>query len=130
MNDTNRQQADLELARARKALLAASVLYEHKLYEDCVSRAYYAVLHAARAALATCSVFPKSHTGTKRLFGLHLVKEGLLEKHYAVILTAEQEDREMGDYGIGIEFSADRAQARLEEAQDFVHHIERFVGEA
>lgn len=47
------QKAQKELTRARKALLAAQTLLENQLYEDCVSRAYYAVLHAAKAALAT-----------------------------------------------------------------------------
>jgi len=40
-----------ELARAKKALFAAKTLIEKGLFEDCVSRAYYAVLHAAKAAL-------------------------------------------------------------------------------
>jgi uncharacterized protein (UPF0332 family) len=45
------QKAQKELVRAKKALLAAKMLKENQLYEDCVSRAYYAVLHAAKAAL-------------------------------------------------------------------------------
>jgi uncharacterized protein (UPF0332 family) len=48
MNDSSQK----ELTRAGKALLAAKTLLENQLYEDCVSRAYYAVLHAAKAALA------------------------------------------------------------------------------
>jgi len=47
-----------ELNRAGKALLAAKTLLENQLYEDCVSRAYYAVLHAAKAALVTTGVEP------------------------------------------------------------------------
>ena len=42
--------AQKELARARKASRAAETLLEHQLYEDAVSRAYYAVLHASKAA--------------------------------------------------------------------------------
>jgi uncharacterized protein (UPF0332 family) len=37
-----------ELTRAKKALLASQTLLGKQLYEDCVSRAYYAVLHAAK----------------------------------------------------------------------------------
>ena len=57
MNDISQK----ELARAKKALLAAKTLLENQLYEDCVSRAYYAVLHATKAALATENVTPESH---------------------------------------------------------------------
>jgi len=50
-----------ELTRAKKALLAAKTLLENQLYEDCVSRSYYAVLHAAKAALIMVDVEPESH---------------------------------------------------------------------
>lgn len=129
MNAEYQEQCNLELARARKAFQAAKILYQEELYEDCVSRAYYAVMHAARAALATVSVFPESHTAVRRLFGLHLVKSGFFGKEYSVILTAEQEDREMGDYGIGYAIPQDRVQARLEEAEKFMAGVEVFVKE-
>lgn len=85
-----RQRAQRELDRARKALLAAKILMENQLYEDCVSRAYYAVLHAAKAALATKDIEPVSHKAVKRMFSLYLVKTGKIEKGLAKILTAEQ----------------------------------------
>jgi len=94
MNDLSQK----ELTRAKKALQAAKTLLENQLYEDCVSRAYYAVLHAAKAALVTVGIEPESHHAVRRMFGLHLVKAGKIEKEFAKILTAEQEDREIGDY--------------------------------
>ncbi len=117
------------MERAGKALKAAEVLLDEELYEDCVSRAYYAVLHAARGALLTVPVFPDSHNAVRRLFGLHLVKTGLIEKEYAVILTAEQEDREMGDYGIGLVFPHERALTRLDDARLFLKRIQKFLEE-
>ncbi len=91
------ERAFKELARSKKALLAAKLLIEKDLYEDCVSRAYYAVLHAAKAALALSEVEVDTHKGVRRMFGLHLVKTGKIEREFAKILTAEQEDREIGD---------------------------------
>lgn len=78
-----------ELARAKKALFAAKTLIEKGLFEDCVSRAYYAVLHAAKAALFLVGVESDTHNGVRRMFGLHLVKTGKIEKEFAKILTAE-----------------------------------------
>ena len=51
------------LKRAEKALQAAKNLYEDELYEDSVSRAYYAMYHAAKAALALEGSSPKTHSG-------------------------------------------------------------------
>ena len=119
------QKARRELDRARKALLAAKTLMENQLYEDCVSRSYYAVLHAAKAALATKDIEPVSHNAVKRMFGLHLIKTGEIEKDFAKILTAEQEDRAIGDYDIYIEINQDRALKRVTDAEKFVQRIEK-----
>ena len=116
-----------ELNRAGKALLAAKTLLENQLYEDCVSRAYYAVLHAAKAALVTTGVEPESHSAVRRLFSLHLVKTGKLEKDFAKILTAEQEDREIGDYDIHIEIEQDTAQKRVLDAERFLERIAQYL---
>lgn len=84
------EHAIKELARAKKALLAAKALLEKDLYEDCVSRAYYAVLHASKAALALERVEAETHKAVQRMFGLHLVKTGKIEKEFAKMFTAEQ----------------------------------------
>ena len=123
MNDLSQK----ELTRAKKALLAAKTLLENQLYEDCVSRAYYAVLHAAKAALAMEGVEPQAHRAARRMFGLHLVKTGKIEKDFARILTAEQEDREIGDYDIHIEIEQDTALKRVLDAEKFVQRIEKYL---
>ena len=126
MNDAG-QKDQKELERAKKALLAAKTLLENQLYEDCVSRAYYAVLHAAKAALATKDIEPESHNAVKRMFGLYLIKTGEIEKDFAKILTAEQEDRAIGDYDIYIEINQDRALKRVTDAEKFVERIEKYL---
>ena len=116
-----------ELNPAKKALLAAKTLLQNQLYEDCVSRAYYAVLHAAKAALVEIGVEPESHRAVRKMFGLHLVKTGKIEKDFASILTAQQEDREIGDYDIHIEIEQDTAEKRVLDAEDFILRIEKFL---
>lgn len=81
MNKAAARQAAKELKRAGKALMAARALLEHELFEDCISRSYYAVLHAAKAALTITGVTARSHHGVRSMFGLHIVKTGKLEKY-------------------------------------------------
>ena len=123
MNDLSQK----ELTRAKKALMAAKTLLESQLYEDCVSRAYYAVLHAAKAVLLTVDITPTSHSAVRKMFGLHLIKTGKIEKDFARILTAEQEDREIGDYDIYIEIEQDRAAKRVNDAEKFIKRIENYL---
>lgn len=123
----NIEQAKKELARADKALLAAKTLLENHLYEDCVSRTYYAVLHAAKAALIKAGVDADSHQAVRRMFGLHLVKTEKIEKHFAEILTAQQEDREIGDYDIYLDIEEDRAEKRVRDAEKFIQRIVKYL---
>ena len=127
MNDKLNQLIGKEIARADSALAASKVLFEKELLEDTVSRTYYAVLHAAKAALLSKGIETSSHRGVLSMFSLHLVKSGDIEIEYAKILTAEQEDREIGDYNVAIEIGEERAKERLEEAEKFVERIKRFL---
>lgn len=70
----NRTLVLAEWRLARNALRAAQLLARHGIYADAVSRAYYAVPHAAKAALQTKDISAESHAAVKRLFGLHFVK--------------------------------------------------------
>ena len=116
-----------EIIRSRKALLAAKTLLKNELYEDCVSRAYYATLHAAQAALAKEDIEAESHQAVRKMFSLHLVKAGKIEKEFASILTAEQEDREIGDYDIEIEIEQETASKRVWDAEKFINRIEKYL---
>ena len=60
-----------ELERAQRALRAAQILHANDLFEDAVSRSYYAVMHAA----------------VRRLFGSVLVRPGLIEREWASVLA-------------------------------------------
>lgn len=124
---SKKERAVKELARAKKALLAAKILLQKELFEDSVSRAYYAVLHAAKAALALSDIEVDTHDGVRSMFGLHLVKSGKIEKEFAKILTAEHEDREIGDYEIDIPIEEERAKQRVKEAEKFVRRIEKHI---
>lgn len=127
MNEKDYERTVKEMIRAKKALFAAKTLLEKNLFEDCVSRAYYAVLHSAKAALALSNVQADTHNAVRRMFGLHLVKTGEIEKEFAKILTAEQEDREIGDYEIDIEIEEERAKQRVSEAEKFLKRIEQYI---
>lgn len=123
MNDVSQK----ELLRTKKALSAAKALLEFQLYEDCVSRAYYAVLHAAKAALTLEGINAQSHVAVRRRFGLNLVKTGKIEKDFAQILTKEKEDRDLGDYNIHIVIDRDTAEKRVLDAENFIQRIEKFL---
>lgn len=68
-----------EFERAKRALQAARNLHEDGLHEDAVSRSYYAVMHAAKAALLFHDAIAESHAAVGRLFGSVLVLPGIIQ---------------------------------------------------
>jgi hypothetical protein len=116
-----------EIERGEKALEAAQLLCEHGLYEDAVSRAYYAVLHLAKAALLSQDVRTSSHKGVLAMFGLHLVEKGLMKPDLAKILAKEKEERELGDYDVMIDIDQERAAERVRQAEQFITSVKAFL---
>jgi len=120
-------QVQAEWRRSLKAQGAAELLLEAGFYEDAVSRAYYAVLHAAKAALLARDIVTESHTAVRRLFGKELVQQGLLEKEWAMILAHEQDERASADYDVELNFSQEVAAQRVNDAKRFLERIRSFL---
>lgn len=110
-----------------RSLEAADVLAREAYGEDAVSRAYNAVLHAAKAALLVHGVAPESHAAVRRMFGQHLVRTGELEAQWSKRLTQHSDDRLAADYDVGVFFSAEDAQEECGQARAFVDRIRRYL---
>ena len=110
-------------------LKSSKILYGAGLYKDSISRAYYAMFHSAKALLLTKDINPKKHSGTIKMFGLHFVNEGLIEKIYAKILTKGYEMMEMADYSVIYEPSKEECQNIIYSAEEFVNRIKKALRE-
>jgi uncharacterized protein (UPF0332 family) len=121
-------EAEGLLREGRQALRAAEVLHRSGLYGDAVTRAYYAMLYAARALLATRGVHPRTHGGVLQALGLHYVKPGLLARDLAKAFGLALESRQRADYGSLIDFSQAQAEEILGSARAFVERVERLMG--
>lgn len=117
----------LELERGKRSLDAAKLLFKKGLYEDSVSRSYYTMFHAARALLLTKDIRPTSHAGVVSLFGLHFVKDGLIERDYARMISQGLDLREDGDYGVYTDVTKTRALEILSDAEKFFIKIKEVL---
>lgn len=116
-----------EFYRAEKSLQSARLLLRDNLLEDALSRAYYAILHAARAVLLAEGVNVTSHRAVRRLFGQHLIKSGKLSAYLATILAEEQDDRILADYDVLFDPERERVQKRVDDAEAFLVAIKVFL---
>lgn len=127
MKASLRKKAQQEMARGRKSLRAAQTLLDSNFFEDAISRAYYAILHSARAALTTVDVYPRTHAGLRQMFALHLIKTDQIEREFGDILAYEQEDRETCDYDAGAKMGRRDASGAIEDAARFFIRIEAYL---
>ena len=125
----NPKNVRAEFARAQKSLQAAKLLHADGLFEDAVSRAYYAVMHSAKAALLVHDQVSASHAAIRRLFGSVLVRSGLIEKPWATILAREQDRRIAADYDATLSIDADASLPHVEDADRFVQRMRRYLVE-
>ena len=125
-----REEIQKELLRGEQALRAAQLLLQQLLLQDALSRSYYAILHAARAALLAEGVAVTSHRGVRRLFGQHLIKAGKLPLSLAEVLADEQDDRILADYDVLFEPELDRVQKRVADAEEFLAAVKTFLAQA
>lgn len=115
--------------RSLSALESSKILLQHQLYLDSVSRSYYAILHAARAALLVYDIVPKSHNHVRQSFGLYLVKSGDIEKHWSNILSIAYRDRVNADYMDVFHISDENAEKQFANAKDFIQRMNQFLSE-
>ena len=125
----NRELVLMEWRLARESIRAAEVLTREGFYRDAISRTYYAVMHAAKAALHLHGVTPASHAAVRRMFGLHLVRPGEIEKEWAAHLGKGLDDRLAADYDPEVRFSHKDALRECREARKFLRRIRRYLRE-
>ena len=116
-----------ELGRAQRALRAAQILHASDPFEDAVSRSYYAVMHAAKAALLVHDVIAESPAAVRRLFGSVLVRPDLIEREWASVLARVQDQRIAADYSIGMGWDAEAALHLGEDAQAFLRRVRSYL---
>jgi uncharacterized protein (UPF0332 family) len=121
VTDENRlSNARAEAALGDDALKAATALLQLGLFNDAVSRAYYAAFHHARALLLLRGLEPKTHEGVISLLALHFEQTGLLSSEALSVLARLQTFRSLADYDAGSRIAADRAADEVEAARGFI----------
>jgi uncharacterized protein (UPF0332 family) len=120
----NPENVRAEFEKAKNALRAAEILQAEGLFEDTISRSYYAVMHAARAALLVHNAIPKSHAGVRRLFGAVLIRPGLIEAEWADVLAREQDRRLLADDSLHVLWEPEAFSRLIENARAFIQRIQ------
>jgi len=110
----------LHLERADDCIKDAEILLAGHRYSAVVGRAYYAMFHAATAALLKRDIKRHSHQGIISAFGQFIVKAGDVEPRFHRYIAESFDLRQESDYQPLAEITEKKANKVLERAKEFV----------
>jgi uncharacterized protein (UPF0332 family) len=111
------------LERAEGSIQAARQLVATSFYDFAASRAYYAALYAATAALLYEGLEFSKHSAVIASIHQQFVKTGKLDKEHGKTLNWLSELRSIGDYGGTAHVSRQEAEQAIEAAEKFLEAI-------
>ena len=115
--------AAAEWRRGLESFVAARLCQRNALYADAISRAYYAVIHSAKAALELYDVTVHTHAGVRSLFGRHFIGTGLIEREWSGELGQVGELRTSSEYNALAVFAESDARSACDHAEAFLDRI-------
>ena len=117
------------LELADEALEDAELALNSARLRNAAGRAYYAMFHAASAAVArTDSRPPRTHGGVANQFGLRYVATGLFDATLSGALGETYELRRQSDYQLDVDFTESDVATAVERAREFVSAVREMLG--
>jgi len=111
------------LSLAEEKLPVARQLLTVGLFDETVSKSYYVMFYAAKAALALEGIRPHRHSGVAARFGQHFAKTGRVESILGRKLREAMDAREDADYNPNRRASREDAERLLADASEFLQAI-------
>ena len=116
------------LARAHDDLGTARNDWAYGHWRGAANRAYYAVFHAASAALLWLGIERARHAGVLAAFGEFLIKPGLIAPEFGQIYNRIRQAREMQDYDLmAVPLTAVEVERIVGEVERFITQMESYL---
>jgi len=122
-----RTEIEQHLARSEELISVAEDLFAGGHAADAVSRAYYAMFHAATAVLLRLNIERASHGALIAAFGEHVSKPGLMDRKFHRYLLDGFAARSQSDYEPAPETSADEARETIDRAKEFLSAVKNYL---
>jgi uncharacterized protein (UPF0332 family) len=108
------------LSKAEEALADARILQAAGRGAGVVSRAYYAMFHAAEALLASLDLEFSSHQAVIGAFGREFAKTQVLDPKFHRYLRLAFDERQTADYDEAVELTAHQASRAVAAADELI----------
>lgn len=117
------------LSRARTSLTAAEILADEGLWNESVSRLYYACFDAVRALLLQRGHRFSKHSSVQASFNRNFGRSGLVPREFFDLYNTLFKSRGQADYEAFVRFDEPQVRLWMVAAQEFVDTIEGLLHE-
>jgi uncharacterized protein (UPF0332 family) len=125
--DNRRTAIADELSHGRAALKAATALRDLGLYNDALSRLYYAMFHHVVALLLTEGVEPRRHRALPGLLAQHFVQRGTMSSTDVTLVGRIGSYRDLADYERAFTATREVVDGAIAELEPFIDRIVRVL---
>jgi uncharacterized protein (UPF0332 family) len=124
-----KKEVQAHLERAHQRLKSADLLLNEGIYDDAVSRMYYAVFHSLGAILRlqNLNLSIHKHYAILTEFRKNFVDNGEFPEEMFAKIQNLKNTRENADYSIKTEIYEEEAFILFKDAKDIVKKIEEFI---
>jgi len=127
MNPEKAELVSRRIAKAKQTLDEVDILIENKLWNTAINRLYYASFYAVIALLHNYELDAKTHSGVKRMFGLHFIKPGIISERHGEFYADLFEMRQDADYEDEVEYEKEDVLKLIRPAHELVASIEEVL---
>lgn len=115
--------------RALDTYEEAIILASNNRWNAVINRLYYACFYSVIALLLKRNIETQTHDGARIQFGLHFVKNGLIEKSFGRLYTKLFDFRQKGDYGDMFDFDEETTMPLIGQVKEFLSQIENLIND-
>ena len=113
--------------KAHNTLNEIPVFIENKMWNTAVYRLYYACFYAVNALLLSRYIETKTQEETRRMFGLHFVKNKNVSLDLGNFYAVLYECRDSSEYVDFVDFDKETVEDLYKQAIIFVETIEKLI---
>ena len=122
-----KELATYRINKSKETFAEIHLLIENGLWNTAVNRLYYACYYAVIALLIDRKIETLTHAGARQMFGLHFIKNGIIEKDIGKFYSRIFDLRQTGDYEDFIDFSEEQVIDLLEPAEKLISRVESLL---
>ena len=117
------------LEQASDDLKASEILYQSNLYKSANNRAYYAIFHSIKAALALEPIDFKRHKDVIAYFNQYYVNKEIFPKKIGKKIAVASRIREDSDYDDEFVVKPEVTQEQINTAKELLKLVKEFIKE-